>query len=97
MQRLHGAWKAARPGLQISMSPSPFPWGYEAELRKISHDQVCPAQLGRVFPGLLLSLGREYRASPELLRGMVAANRHAGVLGEVFFHSEGLEQLPLRP
>ena len=121
MQRLHGAIKAVKPQLQISMSPSPYPWGYEEylqdwptwlkrgwvdsispqlyrydiagyrkELHKITREQVCPQQLDRVFPGLLLALGRDYLASPELLRQMIEANRQEGVLGEVFFHSEGL-------
>ena len=121
MQRLHGTLKAARPQLQISMSPSPYPWGYEeylqdwptwlrngwvdsvspqlyrydiegyrTELRKIAREQLCPAELRRVFPGLLLALGREYLASPELLRQMVEENRREGIGGEVWFHSEGV-------
>ncbi len=121
MQRLHGEIKAAKPRLQISMSPSPFPWGYDeylqdwptwlrqgwvdsispqlyrynidgyrTELHKITREQVCPQQLDRVFPGLLLALGRDYLASPDLLRQMIEANRQEGVMGEVFFHSEGL-------
>lgn len=123
MQRLHHELKAAKPQLQISMSPSPFPWGYDeylqdwptwlkngwvdsispqlyryniegyrTELHKITREQVCPQQLDRVFPGLLLALGREYLASPELLRQMIEANRAEGIAGEIFFHSEGLNK-----
>lgn len=119
-QRLHAAVRAARPGVQISASPSPYPWGYDEYLqdwptwlrrgwvdsvspqlyryqldayRRVLAElggQVTPAERGRVFPGVLLSLGRDYLAPPELLQGMVQANRDAGFAGEVFFHSEGL-------
>lgn len=43
-----------------------------------------------VFPGLLLALGKDYVASPELLLQMLKENRREGIAGEVFFHSEGL-------
>ncbi|MDN3920338.1 glycoside hydrolase family 10 protein [Roseateles violae] len=33
MHRLHDAVKAAKPKLQISMSPSPYPWGYDEYLQ----------------------------------------------------------------
>ncbi|MDI4632419.1 family 10 glycosylhydrolase [Pelomonas sp. V22] len=125
MERLHKAVKSARPSMQISMSPSPYPWGYEEylqdwptwmkrgwvdslspqlyryniegyqqELRKLAREQLCPEQRQKVFPGLLLALGRDYVAPPELLQQMIEENRREGILGEVFFHSEGL--LPRR-
>lgn len=121
MQRLHGSVKQAKPGLQISMSPSPYPWGleeylqdwptwvrkgwvdsvspqlyryniegYRTELRKITREQLCPDQLAKVFPGLLLALGKDYVASPDMLRQMLEENRREGIAGEVYFHSEGL-------
>ncbi len=123
VQRLHGEVKRRKPSVQISMSPSPFPWGrdeylqdwptwlrngwvdsvspqiyrynlaaYKTELHKISHEQVCPAQLQQVFPGILLSLGSEYVAPAELLKAQIQANRAEGIQGEVFFHSEGLRK-----
>ena len=122
MQRLHDAVKAAKPGMQISMSPSPYPWGYNeylqdwptwlkngwvdslspqlyryniegyrTELHKLAREQLCPDQRKMVFPGLLLALGREYVAAPELLQQMVEENRREGFGGEVYFHSEGLK------
>ena len=121
MQRLHASLKAAKPQLQISMSPSPYPWGYDeylqdwptwlkngwvdsvspqlyrydiagyrTELRKITREQLCPAQLGRVFPGILLSLGRDYIIPVKLLNEVIDENRREGITGEVYFHSEGL-------
>lgn len=122
MQRLHGAVKAAKPKMQISMSPSPYPWGYEEylqdwptwmkngwvdslspqlyrydiegyrkELHKLAREQLCPEQRTKVFPGLLLALGREYLVAPELLQQMIEDNRREGFGGEVHFHSEGLK------
>ncbi|MBC7917069.1 MAG: family 10 glycosylhydrolase [Rhodoferax sp.] len=123
VQRLHSEVKRRKPSVQISMSPSPFPWGrdeylqdwptwlrngwvdsvspqiyrynlaaYQTELQKISREQVCPAQLHQVFPGILLALGSEYVAPLELLTAQVRANRAEGIRGEVFFHSEGMRK-----
>lgn len=121
VQRLNTAAKAVRPQLHLSLSPSPYPWGYDEYLqdwptwlrqgwvdslspqlyryqapayRKTLDEMLshlpCPEDRARMFPGVLLSLGREYVAAPDLLRSMVQANREAGLQGEVFFHSEGL-------
>lgn len=121
MRQLHGEVKAAKPAIQISMSPSPYPWGvdeylqdwptwlregwvdslapqiyryniegYRKELRKLAREQLCPAQRARVFPGVLLALGKSYVISAELLRQMIEENRREGFPGEVHFHSEGV-------
>ena len=123
VQRLHTEVKRRKPAVQISMSPSPYPWGrdeylqdwptwlkngwvdsvspqlyrynlegYKTELQKISREQVCPAQLHQVFPGILLALGSEYLAPSELLNDQIRLNRSEGLAGEVFFHSEGLRK-----
>jgi len=122
LQRLHTTVKTVKPQMQVSMSPSPYPWGlneylqdwprwvkngwvdsvspqiyrynlegYQTELRKISRAQLCPEHLSKVFPGLLLGLGKEYLAAPELMRAMVEENRREGIAGEVYFYSEGVQ------
>lgn len=135
MRRLHDRLKAERPGLLISMAPSPYPWSLQEYLQdwptwlrqgwvdelipqlyrkeigaytRLLNAQLAlaetPAQRARIAPGLLLALGGGYRAEPALIEAMVAANRAAGVTGEVYFYSEGaaaraglFEQLYRRP
>jgi uncharacterized lipoprotein YddW (UPF0748 family) len=53
-------------------------------------DHVPAGQLGRVFPGMLLALGPQVVPSATLLRQWLAANRAAGFVGEVQFHSTGV-------
>ena len=69
-----------------------FP-AYQSALRTIVEEQVPPEQHHLLAPGILLKVG-DYVASDTLLRKMVAANRAAGIEGEVFFFYEGI---PLRP
>ena len=64
--------------------------GYRQVLHQMTREQLCPEDKGRVFPGLLLALGREYVAPAALLRQMVEENRREGLGGEVYFHSEGV-------
>ncbi|QKX17919.1 glycoside hydrolase family 10 protein [Microbulbifer sp. YPW1] len=51
---------------------------------------VPEAQRASFAPGVLIKVGSTM-PSQELMRGMLAANREAGLLGEVFFFYEGLE------
>ncbi len=78
-----------------SVSPQIYRYkldGYRAELKKISRAQLCPEHLARVFPGLLLSLGKKYVADTELIRAMARENRREGFAGEVYFYNEGVLQ-----
>ena len=45
----------------------------------------------RFAPGVLIKVGTQM-PSPDMVRGMLQANRDAGLLGEVFFFYEGLAQ-----
>jgi uncharacterized lipoprotein YddW (UPF0748 family) len=84
------AW--VRRGIVDTVSPQLYRKdieAYERVLRAMAEEQA-PQFRERVFPGLLLNLGREFRASPEYLRAMVAANRRHGIMGEVYFFNEGV-------
>jgi uncharacterized lipoprotein YddW (UPF0748 family) len=63
---------------------------YEAELGKIVDAQVPKALHHKVHPGLLFRLSDGYAASIELISAQVAANKRAGVGGEVYFFNEGV-------
>jgi len=69
-----------------------FP-AYQSALRAIVDEQVAPEQHHRLAPGILLNVG-DYLASDTLLHKMVAANRAAGIDGEVFFFYEGIMRRP---
>jgi hypothetical protein len=48
--------------------------------------------MGKVFPGLLTSLGDGYQADVELMKNMIRLNRENGFKGEVFFYFETLNR-----
>ncbi len=50
-------------------------------------------QLDKFYPGVLLKVDN-YTPSPQMLSGMIEANRKNGVKGEVFFFYEGLKLHP---
>lgn len=61
--------------------------------RQTLHDTlsyVPHSQRAGFAPGVLIKVG-ETMPSQDMMRGMLAANREAGLLGEVFFFYEGLE------
>lgn len=61
---------------------------YEAALQQ-TLAQVPGEQREKFVPGVLIKVGDQL-PSRELFEGMLAANRRAGLLGEVFFFYEGL-------
>lgn len=62
---------------------------YRYELDQIVRNQVAPAHLSRVVPGILLKVA-DHLAGETLLGEMISANRLAGFEGEVFFFFEGI-------
>ncbi|WP_082859310.1 glycoside hydrolase family 10 protein [Microbulbifer sp. Q7] len=62
---------------------------YRSTLRE-TLTYVPAAQRDAFAPGVLIKVG-ETMPSQEMMDGMLAANREAGLLGEVFFFYEGLE------
>ncbi len=67
---------------------------YQKTLAAIFDEQLTPAQLKKMYPGLLLSLGDGYLANEKLLNQMIEENRKRGINGEVFFYYEGLKKHP---
>lgn len=51
--------------------------------------QIPPQNRHQFTPGVLIKVGEQLPA-PEFFEGMLAANREAGLQGEVFFYYEGL-------
>jgi uncharacterized lipoprotein YddW (UPF0748 family) len=56
--------------------------------------QVGPAQLHKVFPGLLTSLADGYLIKEPFLQQCIEYNRSKGIGGEAFFYFEGLRRNP---
>jgi uncharacterized lipoprotein YddW (UPF0748 family) len=84
-----------RQGWVDRLSPQIYRYDIAAYQQTISEMVLalpCATDRAKVFPGVLLSLGRDYVASPALLKAMIEVNRTAGLNGEVFFHSAGIEQ-----
>jgi uncharacterized lipoprotein YddW (UPF0748 family) len=84
------AW--VRRGIVDTVSPQLYRKdidAYQRVLHAMAREQA-PMFKQRIFPGLLLNLGKDYRASPEMLRAMIAANRAEGIDGEVYFFNEGV-------
>lgn len=68
---------------------------YRGELKKIADMQVTtPADLQRVYPGILIQTASHHFNGPENVRAMVQANRDAGMQGEVFFYDAALRKYP---
>ncbi len=65
---------------------------YERILKELN-TQVGKKYKGKVFPGILSSLGDGYLSSPELNAQMIALNRKYGFKGEVFFYFETLKRM----
>ncbi|MEN0110392.1 MAG: family 10 glycosylhydrolase [Planctomycetota bacterium] len=68
------------------------PESYAATLRRIPDEQLPPALMPKVAPGILIALADGYDVPTADIRAMVEANRAAGFRGEVFFYHEGLDQ-----
>ena len=60
--------------------------------QKQLQQQISPAKRGRVFPGMLTSLGDGYQASDTLMQQFILLNRRYGFEGEVFFYYETLNR-----
>jgi len=66
---------------------------YRKELDAIVQRQVRKEDMSKLVPGVLLKVG-SYYAPEEFLRQMIAANRAAGLQGEVMFFFEGIKKYP---
>jgi len=66
---------------------------YEKVLLQLKQ-QVTPAQMQKVFPGILTSLGDGYLVNQQLLKEMIQLNRKHGFMGECLFYYESLNKLP---
>lgn len=66
---------------------------YTAIIREMTEKHLPTEKRAMVFPGILLRLSDGYQADAELVRGMVEANRRAGLAGEVYFYNEGVRKL----
>jgi len=66
---------------------------YRKELDAIVQRQVRKEDVSKLAPGVLLKVG-SYYAPEEFLRQMIAANRSAGLQGEVMFFFEGIKKYP---
>jgi uncharacterized lipoprotein YddW (UPF0748 family) len=64
---------------------------YETILKQLQQ-QVPADKRGRVFPGILTSLGDGYQASDSLMQQFITLNRRYGFNGEVFFYYETLNR-----
>lgn len=69
---------------------------YEKILKELTN-QVSEKVRGKIFPGILTSLGDGYRVNPIMLKQMIELNRKYGYNGEVFFYYESVNafQTPL--
>lgn len=68
---------------------------YRGELKKIVDMQVAkPADLQRVYPGILIQTASHHFNDAKNVRAMVQANRDAGMQGEVFFYDAALRKYP---
>ena len=65
---------------------------YEKILKEL-HAQVGTKYKGKVFPGILSSLGAGYLSTPLLNAQMIKLNRKYGFDGEVFFYFETLKRM----
>ncbi len=76
--------------------PQVYRYNYEAYSKTLDAliTQTMPQYEGRVFPGVLTSLGDGYRIDEALLDSCIRYNRSKGIKGEVFFYFEGLRQSP---
>jgi uncharacterized lipoprotein YddW (UPF0748 family) len=66
---------------------------YTESLDEILTTQVDRGKLDRMYPGILLKVGKYY-PSKKFLSAMINENRKRGVNGEVFFFYEGLKKYP---
>jgi uncharacterized lipoprotein YddW (UPF0748 family) len=66
---------------------------YEKILKELKM-QIPAKYSGKVFPGILTSLGDGYQSRRTLTDSMVTLNRKYGFKGEVFFYYETLNRLP---
>lgn len=80
-------------GLVDSLHPQCYRYKvpeYKALIDDMAGKQFTPEQLQRVFPGVLIKVGRSYIAPEGDLLEEIAYNRTRGINGEVFFFYEGL-------
>ena len=67
----------------------------EKEYRAILDEtasQFPPPANQKIFPGMLINIGKDYLISAKMLRHEIAYNRSLGFSGEVFFFHEGLRK-----
>lgn len=66
---------------------------YTSALNEIVTNQVSPKNLNKLYPGVLLKVGK-YQPEEKFLREMIEANRKRKINGEVFFFYEGVKKYP---
>lgn len=66
---------------------------YNSALKEIVANQVSENNLHKLFPGVLLKVGK-YQPEEKFLREMIQTNRKNKINGEVFFFYEGVKKYP---
>jgi uncharacterized lipoprotein YddW (UPF0748 family) len=64
---------------------------YKSELDKIFSEQLFARMVSKIAPGVLLKIG-SWCIDPKYLLKVIKYNRACGLLGEVFFFYEGLQE-----
>lgn len=66
---------------------------YRTALSEIVDEQVTKENLEKIYPGVLLKVGK-YQPDIKFLMEMIRANREKGFMGEIFFFYEGVKKYP---